>query len=60
MKKCPACNRTYTDDTLKFCLEDGSSLSAAYDPQATQRLPAVIRRKLLFQIGVRFRKPAKG
>ena len=40
MKKCPACNRTYTDDTLKFCLEDGSSLSAAYDPQATQRLPA--------------------
>src|SRR5438128_8819414 len=40
MKKCPTCNRTYSDDTLRFCLEDGSSLSAAYDPQTTQRMPA--------------------
>src|SRR2546425_6852951 len=40
MKKCSTCNRTYTDDTLRFCLEDGSSLSAVYDPQATQRMPA--------------------
>src|SRR5215510_1516218 len=28
MKRCPKCNRTYQDDTLRFCLEDGSSLTA--------------------------------
>src|SRR5438552_10845672 len=38
MKSCPTCKRTY-DDSLRFCLEDGSVLSASYDPQATQRLP---------------------
>lgn len=26
MKQCPACNRTYTDDDLLFCLEDGALL----------------------------------
>jgi len=26
MKHCPACNRTYTDDGLSFCLEDGAPL----------------------------------
>ena len=31
MKSCPACNRTYTDETLSFCLEDGSVLSAPYN-----------------------------
>lgn len=35
MKKCPACYRTYADDTLSFCLEDGSVLSAVYDEQVT-------------------------
>jgi hypothetical protein len=33
MKSCPTCNRTYADDTLTFCLVDGSILSAPYDPQ---------------------------
>ena len=28
MKLCPKCNRTYRDDTLWFCLEDGSALTA--------------------------------
>lgn len=36
MKSCPTCNRTYPDDTLAFCLVDGSVLSAPYDPEATQ------------------------
>lgn len=36
MKQCPTCHRTYTDDTLVYCLDDGSVLDAAYDPQATQ------------------------
>lgn len=26
MKRCPTCQRTYEDDTLAFCLEDGSTL----------------------------------
>jgi hypothetical protein len=37
MKSCPTCNRTYPDDTLAFCLIDGSVLSAPYDPQETRR-----------------------
>lgn len=28
MKRCPTCRRTYADDTLRFCLEDGTPLSA--------------------------------
>src|SRR5215204_606723 len=26
MKSCPQCHRKYTDETLNFCLEDGSEL----------------------------------
>ncbi len=29
MKKCPTCQRTYTDENLFFCLEDGAALVAA-------------------------------
>jgi F5/8 type C domain len=42
MKRCPKCNRKYEDDTLKFCLEDGTTLSAAArdaDPPPTEILP---------------------
>jgi hypothetical protein len=35
MKSCPACKRTF-DDTLSFCLDDGSLLSAPFDPQSAQ------------------------
>ena len=28
MKYCPACQSTYTDDTLQFCLQDGANLAA--------------------------------
>lgn len=43
MKKCPTCNRTFTDDALSFCLQDGSPLLSvggeagpvSYDPGAT-------------------------
>ncbi len=31
MKRCPACDRTF-DDTLTFCLIDGSILDAPFDP----------------------------
>lgn len=36
MKQCRTCNRTYADDSLNFCLEDGNPLSALYDPEATR------------------------
>jgi len=36
MKKCPQCYRTYTDETLSFCLEDGALLSPFFNPQETK------------------------
>ena len=38
MKSCPECNRTF-EDTLTYCLIDGSILSAPFDPQATLIIP---------------------
>jgi len=39
MKRCPSCNRTYTDASLNFCLEDGTPLvgesAPGADPNAT-------------------------
>jgi hypothetical protein len=39
MKRCPQCHTTYPDDSLSYCLEDGSSLmnvaSGPADPAAT-------------------------
>lgn len=35
MKTCPTCHQTYADDTLKYCLADGSVLFAPHDPDAT-------------------------
>lgn len=45
MKRCPQCNRTYTDDALSFCLDDGSPLVSAsapssFDPSATVQYPS--------------------
>jgi hypothetical protein len=41
MKRCPSCNRTYTDVSLNFCLEDGTPLVSdagpSFDPHATVR-----------------------
>src|ERR1051326_7168398 len=41
MKTCPKCPRTYEDETLRFCLEDGSPLFDARDSAApaTEILP---------------------
>lgn len=38
MKRCAQCGRTYADESLAFCLDDGSLLSAPYDPNATVRM----------------------
>lgn len=35
MKSCPTCKRTYEDDSLRFCLEDGAHLTGAYDLSET-------------------------
>lgn len=43
MKRCPTCDRTYTDPSLNFCLEDGTPLTPdapAFDPNATVRYPS--------------------
>jgi hypothetical protein len=39
MKQCPSCRRTFSDDTLVYCLEDGSALGHVYDTSATQIIP---------------------
>lgn len=38
MKKCPSCETTYTDDTLKYCLADGNPLADTVD-----EVPTVVR-----------------
>lgn len=45
IKRCPTCNRTYSDDSISFCLADGALLSAPYEaikeePPPTEILPA--------------------
>src|SRR5437870_3302144 len=42
MKRCPKCGRSYDDETLRFCLEDGASLFNAHDSEApaTEFMPA--------------------
>jgi hypothetical protein len=40
MKRCPTCNRTYTDDRLMNCAHDGAPLmSAAYSPHGGPPTP---------------------
>jgi ketosteroid isomerase-like protein len=47
MKQCPNCRTTYTDDSLQFCLQDGSPLSAvanAEQPTAVWNEPETVVR----------------
>lgn len=43
MKRCPACDQTYADDALSFCINDGTALvgekPSAWDAQATMMAP---------------------
>jgi hypothetical protein len=39
MKQCAVCSRTYADDTLEYCLDDGARLFIARDPEETRVLP---------------------
>lgn len=38
MKYCPSCRATYTDDSLRFCLEDGTSL-LSYADNSSPEMP---------------------
>src|SRR2546421_10879452 len=38
MKRCPECERTYSDDTLQFCLEDGTELISEGETSADETL----------------------
>ena len=41
MKTCPSCRKTYEDESLVFCLDDGTRLvREGSDPNATLRVPA--------------------
>lgn len=45
IKRCPTCNRTYSDESISFCLADGALLSAPYgtpreEPPPTEVLPS--------------------
>ena len=46
--RCPVCNSTYTDQTLKYCLSDGASLVRVghQDPSATMVYPEKGRKDL--------------
>src|SRR3954471_5354676 len=41
MRKCPECNRVYSDETLNYCLEDGAALITPVEPD-TALLPRSI------------------
>jgi len=36
MKRCPTCNRTFDDDAVTVCPDDGSALTGARDTPTTQ------------------------
>src|SRR6266849_202150 len=40
MKRCPSCQRTYTDDTQMFCLSDGTPLVSKAAPSPAWQPPA--------------------
>ncbi len=39
MKQCPQCQSIYTDETLNFCLMDGTQLVSNREAEPTQKLP---------------------
>ena len=44
MKRCPLCQHTYTDETVRFCRQDGTLLigdSSSSDTDSTLRLPSI-------------------
>jgi hypothetical protein len=50
MKHCPSCGTQYTDDTLRFCLQDGSQLIEKREAETPtvvlEETPTVVRQRL--------------
>lgn len=42
IKRCPDCNRTYSDESISFCLADGALLSAPFDRKNDEAPPTEI------------------
>lgn len=42
MKICPKCQKTYNDENLNFCLDDGAVLSQAAAPPQADKLPETV------------------
>jgi hypothetical protein len=42
MKRCPTCQRTYADDSLRFCLQDGATLVSESDPSSPVDSPRTL------------------
>jgi len=42
IKQCPSCNRTYSDESISFCLADGALLSAPYGSARDQAPPTQV------------------
>ncbi len=42
MKICPKCQKTYNDENLNFCLDDGAVLSQAAAPPQEDKLPETV------------------
>lgn len=43
MKRCPTCQSTYTDDSLRFCLQDGSKLVRASEAESAPEAELTLR-----------------
>lgn len=58
MKRCPTCNRTFTDPNLSFCVDDGTPLAeenwdaAPYRPPASYVPPSKQRRVWPWLLGI--------
>ena len=42
IKQCPSCSRTYSDESISFCLADGALLSAPFDSARVQAPPTQV------------------
>jgi cytoskeletal protein RodZ len=42
MKRCPVCQSTYADDSLRFCLQDGATLETAASDSATDEFKTLV------------------
>jgi TonB family protein len=42
IKSCPSCNRTYSDESISFCLADGALLSAPHGSQKEEPPPTKV------------------